>query len=210
MVRKTKQEAQATRELILDAAGTLFQRKGVSHTSLSDIACAAGVTRGAIYWHFENKVDLFNQMHARVHLPIESLSKQTASDAEPDPLDRLRDLLVLILRETVHNPRQRQVLEILFHKCEFICEMGELVERQEALHLEAFARTEQSLRNAIARGQLPADLDARKASITIHSYIRGLLSTWLLLPDSFDLAGEAENLIDACLSMLVHATSLRS
>ncbi|MDV7394715.1 TetR family transcriptional regulator, partial [Arthrospira platensis SPKY1] len=62
MVRKTKEEAWETRQRILDAAEQVFQRQGVSRTSLSHIAAEAGVTRGAIYWHFKNKVDLYDAM----------------------------------------------------------------------------------------------------------------------------------------------------
>ncbi len=59
---KTKQKAEETRQQILDAAVREFSAHGVSRTSLTDIAIAAGVTRGAIYWHFKNKVDLFNEV----------------------------------------------------------------------------------------------------------------------------------------------------
>ena len=61
MARKTKQEAQETRQHILDVALRLFSQQGVSSTSLGEIAKAAGVTRGAIYWHFKDKSDLFSE-----------------------------------------------------------------------------------------------------------------------------------------------------
>ena len=53
MARRTKAEAQATRNALIDAAERLFDSQGVSRTSLQDIAQAAGATRGAIYWHFK-------------------------------------------------------------------------------------------------------------------------------------------------------------
>ena len=59
---KTKQQAGETRRQIIDAALTAFSEQGVSATSLVDIAKQAGVTRGAIYWHFKNKVDLFTEV----------------------------------------------------------------------------------------------------------------------------------------------------
>ncbi|HKL21402.1 MAG TPA: TetR family transcriptional regulator [Tichowtungia sp.] len=55
MARKTKEEAQATRESVLMAALDLFAEKGYSRTTFSDIAKRIGMTRGAVYWHFENK-----------------------------------------------------------------------------------------------------------------------------------------------------------
>jgi putative PEP-CTERM system TPR-repeat lipoprotein len=65
MARRTKEEAQETRNRILDFAEHVFNEKGVSRTSLDDLARAAGVTRGAIYWHFRNKAELFDAMLAR-------------------------------------------------------------------------------------------------------------------------------------------------
>lgn len=209
MARKTKAEAEATRTQILDAAEQVFRCKGVSHTTLNDIAAAAGVTRGAIYWHFRNKVDLFNQMHERVHLPIQALAEASASEQESDPLGRFRELLIVILQDTVRNKHQRRVLDVLFLRCEFIAEMGELVERQTKTYLDAVNRSERTLRNAVARGQLPEDLDTRKASLALHAYIRGLLTNWLFQPDSFCLDRDAETLVDAFLDSLRHSSALR-
>lgn len=62
MARKTKKESLETRQDILTAAARVFSTHGVAKTSLNDIAKEAGVTRGAIYWHFENKTDLFNEL----------------------------------------------------------------------------------------------------------------------------------------------------
>lgn len=65
MVRKTKEEAAETRSRLLDTAEEVFLREGVTRTSLQRIAEAAGLTRGAIYWHFQDKADLFNAMMER-------------------------------------------------------------------------------------------------------------------------------------------------
>ncbi|WP_272942305.1 TetR family transcriptional regulator [Kingella kingae] len=54
-MRKTKEEAQKTRQHLLNAALEVFWRKGVTQASLHEIAVEAGVTRGALYWHFKNK-----------------------------------------------------------------------------------------------------------------------------------------------------------
>ena len=82
MVRRTKEEALATRHKLLDAAECLFQSQGVSRTSLQDIAVRAGATRGAVYWHFKDKADLFNAMMDRVTLPLEAAFN--ADEKSPD------------------------------------------------------------------------------------------------------------------------------
>ena len=58
MARRTKEDALATRHALLDAAERSFQVHGVARTSLAQIAEAAGLTRGAIYWHLKDKADL--------------------------------------------------------------------------------------------------------------------------------------------------------
>ncbi|HDU1554045.1 TetR family transcriptional regulator, partial [Klebsiella pneumoniae] len=50
MARKTKEEAQRTRQLLIESAIQQFALRGVTNTTLTDIADAAGVTRGAVYW----------------------------------------------------------------------------------------------------------------------------------------------------------------
>ena len=52
-MHKTKEEAYQTRCNVLDAALTVFYERGVAQASLDEIAKAAGVTRGALYWHFK-------------------------------------------------------------------------------------------------------------------------------------------------------------
>ena len=92
MVRRTKADALATRNSLLDAAEHLFQARGVSRTSLNDIATAAGTTRGAIYWHFKDKADLFNAMMERAGMSELAIYQRTKEvfehfhlpfDAEP-------------------------------------------------------------------------------------------------------------------------------
>ncbi|MGL6253408.1 MAG: TetR family transcriptional regulator, partial [Billgrantia desiderata] len=76
MARRTKAEAAATREALLDAAEEVFLERGVARTSLEQIAREAGVTRGAVYWHFKNKADLFRAMLLRVRMPFEELVEE--------------------------------------------------------------------------------------------------------------------------------------
>lgn len=62
MARKTKADALKTRQHLMETAIVQFAARGVSNTTLNDIADAANVTRGALYWHFENKTQLFNEL----------------------------------------------------------------------------------------------------------------------------------------------------
>ena len=209
MARATKEEALETRSRILDAAENVFHAQGVSQTSLADVAQAAGVTRGAIYWHFKNKSDLFDAMFRRVQLPMEAMVQATADPRTSDPLGELRTTAVFVLQEAARNPHSRKVFDILCHKCEFVDPADPIFTRQQECFLDGMANIERILCNAMVRGQLPPDLDPRLAGITFHAALVGLLNNWLFAPASFDLGADAERLIDACLDTLRSAPSLR-
>lgn len=209
MARCTKEEALETRSRILDAAENVFHARGVAQTSLADIAQAADVTRGAIYWHFKNKGDLFDAMCERVRLPMEAMMDTTAGDAVPDPLGKLRATCVFILTETAKNPQSRRVFEILFHKCEFIEDSDSISARIRDAAQKGLANIERLLREAVACEQLSRDLDVRLACVALHANLTGLISNWLLLPHSFDLAADAPRLIDLCIDCLRYAPGLR-
>src|SRR3970040_1334202 len=100
MARRTKEAAQETRNHILDAAEQIFSERGGSRTSLADIASAAGMTRGAIYWHFHDKADLFNAMIARVTLPMEDQVCGAWNPSLADPLAHIRKRLTAVLERT--------------------------------------------------------------------------------------------------------------
>lgn len=58
-MRRTKEDALQTRQHLLQAAKELFHEKGYARTTLSEIAQQAGLTRGAAYWHFKSKDELY-------------------------------------------------------------------------------------------------------------------------------------------------------
>lgn len=138
MARKTKQQALETRQHILDVALRLFSQQGVSATSLAEIANAAGVTRGAIYWHFKNKSDLFSEIWELSESNIGELEIEYQAKFPDDPLSVLREILVHILEATVTEERRRLLMEIIFHKCEFVGEMVVVQQAQRSLCLESY------------------------------------------------------------------------
>jgi TetR/AcrR family acrAB operon transcriptional repressor len=202
MARRTKAEALATRNRILDAAERVFSRRGASRPSLEDIAAAAGVTRGAIYWHFRNKADLFAAMLARVTLPMEEMVGRSGDDALTDPLGYIRRCMVTVLRKTTDDAQTRRVFEIVCHKCEYVDEMARVRDRYVEMRADCLGELERGVRNAIRRGLLPAGVNARSAAVGLHALVDGLISNWLLDPKYFPLAREAEAMVDRYLAGL--------
>ncbi|UWA54459.1 multidrug efflux transporter transcriptional repressor AcrR [Klebsiella aerogenes] len=209
MARKTKQQALETRQLILDVALRLFSQQGVSSTSLAAIAKAAGVTRGAIYWHFKNKSDLFNEIWSLSDASISDLEVEYRAKFPNDPLSVVREILVYILEATVVEERRRLMMEIIFHKCEFVGEMAVVQQAQRSLWLESYDRIEQTLKDCITAQQLPANLLTRRAAILMRSYLSGLMENWLFAPESFNLHAEARAYVDALIEMYQTCPSLR-
>ncbi|HSC82501.1 MAG TPA: TetR family transcriptional regulator, partial [Pseudomonas sp.] len=173
MARRTKEEAAETRVQILDAAERVFHDKGVSRASLAEIAASAGVSRGAIYWHFANKVDLFQAMLERMHLPLEELARASENEDETNPLGHMRELLVRLLQRVELDPQSRRIGEILHYKCEYSDDLGDLRQQMHSVHLDCNERITRSLRNAVSKAQLPNDLDCPRAAVCVHAYIEG-------------------------------------
>lgn len=80
MARRTKREAMATRQAVLDAAEICFRDNGVSGTTMASIAESAGWSRGAVYHHFKSKREI---LQAIVHRGFLSLSTDLESVAHP-------------------------------------------------------------------------------------------------------------------------------
>lgn len=202
MARRTKEEAAATRDSILDAAEKLFVEQGVSRTTLQHIATEAGVTRGAIYWHFDDKGALFNAMMERATLPLEAELKLLDQADSEDPLDDLRNYMLAVLRRTVEDPGARRVFEIATLKVEFVDEMDPArCRRQQSLN-NWLARAERRIRLAIERGLIPGQVEPAIVARAIWIMIDGLIRNWMFTPQSFDLLQLGKALIDPYLDGL--------
>ncbi|QMI04367.1 multidrug efflux transporter transcriptional repressor AcrR [Citrobacter sp. RHB25-C09] len=210
MARKTKQQAQETRQHILDVALRLFSQQGVSSTSLAEIAKAAGVTRGAIYWHFKNKSDLFSEIWELSESNIGELETEYQAKFPDDPLSVLREILIHLLESTVTEERRRLLMEIIFHKCEFVGEMAIVQEAQKNICLESYDRIEQTLTHCINAKMLPESLLTRRAAVIMRASISGIMENWLFAPQSFDLKKEAQHYVAILLEMLMFCPTLQA
>lgn len=187
MARRTKEDALITRDQILDAAERVFLRRGVARTALQEIADEAQLTRGAIYWHFQNKADVFDAMLRRVTLPMVTRLK-TQPQAETDnPLTYLRGVMAQAFHQTVHDLQVRRVFEIASYRVEYGDELQAVRDRHIAERADRIVDLAKLLELAQAKGQLPRQLHVHHAAVGIHALLDGLMANWLLLPEAFDL-----------------------
>ncbi len=185
MARRTKEEALATRNRLLDAAELLFQAQGVSQTTLQQIAQQAGATRGAIYWHFKDKADLFNAMMERVILPLEAGPR--AAVGSDDPLAEIEEGMVHALTLMTTDPQVRRVFDVATHKVEYTHDMASVQQRHLDARNACVADFEKALRLAARRGHLKLAVPGYVAAQGLHALISGLIQNWLLDPQAFEL-----------------------
>jgi len=196
MARRTRQEALETRSRILDAAERVFHEKGVANGSLEEIAATAEVTRGAIYWHFKDKAELFDAMMQRVVLPAEDLLEQAGEDVKSDPLELLRRATVSVLMRTARDERTQRIFEIAYLKCEYVGDAACVRERHIASQNQCLKSIEAGFRACVKAGQLAPDVSPRVAAIGAMSLVSGLIANYVLDPGSFPLKRHAEALVD--------------
>ena len=197
MVRRTKEDAQETRNRILDTAVEVLNRQGVAQTSLNDIAREAGVTRGAIYWHFANKVAMFDAMIERLLCPLLFNSADRDALLEADPLGFIRSAADEFIGKMLSDTSFRRVFEIFWHKCEYIGEMAALRDS----HLEEGENHIDLIQRAFAlaqeQGQMDRRLTPHQATIGFIGLVDGLLFNWTRKPGMFPLASYAPGILDA-------------
>lgn len=202
MARRTKEEAAATRDSILDAAEKLFVEQGVSRTTLQHIATEAGVTRGAIYWHFDDKGALFNAMMERGILPLETELQVLDQEESSDPLDDLRNYMLAVLRRTVDDPSARRVFEIATLKVEFVDEMDAVRLRRRDNMNNWMDRAERRIRLAADKGVIGGKIDPTTVALSMWIIIDGLIRNWMFDPQGFDLLDVGRCMIDPYLDGL--------
>jgi TetR/AcrR family transcriptional repressor of acrEF/envCD operon len=201
MARKTKAEALKTRQHLINVAITLFAKNGVSSTTLADIADAAGMTRGAIYWHFDSKVSLFNEIWNAQPYIGEEIRKKLKAKYHDNDLILLREMIIEALRFIATDRCQYELLQILYHTCEFTGDMYSEREIRERFWFNR-ERMRKILRNCISKGQIPVNTNIDLTITLIHGYLSGIIKNWLMQPENLNLYEQAPDVVDSLFIML--------
>lgn len=201
MARRTKEDARATREALIDAAEHLFQVHGVARTSLAQIATQAGATRGAIYWHFKDKADLFNAMMERVTQPLGQVLQTTDLDGA-DPAGALRWAILDAFQRIESNPQVTRVLQISTHRVELTAELDAVQQRQVRMQAESLQKITSGLQRAFTVRQRTPLLPIDTAALGLQALLEGVLYQWLLSPGRFALHATVAQVLDVYLQGL--------
>ena len=180
MARKTKENAELTRQHLIQAAREVFLTRGVSRTTMEHIAIQAGVTRGAIYWHFSNKIALFQAMREQVFLPlIDRMDDTLLVERSEDPLACIENFLCGTIQVLMDSIETRQIYEIMMIKCEYVDEFATVLQQI----LSNCSVIEEKLKlvyeRAKTREQLHASHDPSQLATDTHLFFIGLLHMWV-------------------------------
>jgi len=194
-MRRTKEEAARTRQDILKSALIVFGEKGFSAATLTQIAAEAGVTRGAIYWHFDNKAELYNTLIENYSAYGAAIGEQAIADGGSF-VDILRRIFVRQLQAVEEDPDLRAIMEIHLFKTgldpELQTALLQKIQSGQAL-LEGISA---AMSMGIAAGELRADIDPLEMARAFLAFQNGLIYLWLLSPDSFSLRASAESMAE--------------
>jgi TetR/AcrR family acrAB operon transcriptional repressor len=188
MVRKTKEDAEKTRQDIIESARTVFHQCGVSRSTLEKIAKEAGVTRGAIYWHFKDKAELFFAMREDVFRPmVERTDSLLLSEAYDNPLDAIEASLKEFFRVLDDCPVVREVFEIMISRCEYVDEFAAVQEEAGRPAYEFLEKMERFYGKAAEKGTLRQGLDPEATAHDTWAFTSGLLHLMLGCQKGSDL-----------------------
>ncbi len=195
-MRRTKEAAAETREQLLNAALVCFRRQGYSATTLDDIARQAGTTRGAIHWHFGNKVELFNTLVREQYERAAMIFSEVDTLGEGSPIQQLRRLLIHWLSYVEEDEDFRAMLELLTLRTEVGPELaGGLQENVQGQRrsLEYFASL---ISKGIEVGEVRPEVEPDVAALAALGMVNGIISLWLIDTTIFSLKDITQDTVD--------------
>ncbi|WP_409524228.1 TetR family transcriptional regulator [Nitrincola sp. MINF-07-Sa-05] len=196
MVRKTKAEAEQTRQQLLEVSMRIFSEKGLANTSLKEIAAEAGVTHGALYWHFKNRDELLRQLYFQVESPFEAQYIEQQQAARQNALDALTLYLKGIVSVMASEPLQQQGYRLFRLQTANRPELLLLEEQLSADAEEWRGYIRSFLKVAQKKKELKKKANIDHLADNLYIAIFGLLDQALLAPDRFNLAKTGPALVD--------------
>ena len=172
-MRRTREDAQQTREEIFHAGVEVFAHKGYAAATMGDIAAKAGVTRGAIYWHFKNKEAFFTETLSRLHSAYDEMI-QLVMDADDEPLEAISLTVKTLITKYVRDRDFRTMQELVIRASVSHPELRDGNFPQQPNGNDDTAET--FLTAAITSGQIYRDWHADTALHAIAAVVMGLFS----------------------------------
>jgi len=200
-MKRTKEEAAITRAKVLKAALSVFSVKGYAAATLDDVATAAKVTRGAIYWHFKSKADLYNTLTQELSARGASVVEQTVAEGGT-LIDILRRVFVRQCALIEDDKEARAVMELALFKTGLDSELQTGRKKQLEAGNALVDGIADAMRQGIAQGVLRKDLDPVDMARAFIAFENGTIQLWLASPKAFSLKESAESFADILITGL--------
>lgn len=201
---REQQEAQGvshadTRSRILAAAEQVFADHGYAGTALDDVATAANLTKGALYWHFSSKSDLFlSLLEQNVLDHVRLLPEQLGAIA--DATNDRRQAVNVWLTDELHRLTADRRKTMLFF--EFVSSTrDEAVEtRMREVRRKAFSAALPLIRSLQERGLLSDEVNPLTLGLMVHALFDGLTLAWIVDDEEVDPPKVVRDLADLLLN----------
>ena len=200
-MRRTKEEAAVTHATLLKAALSVFSAKGYSAATLDDVAKAAKVTRGAIYWHFKSKADLYNMLVEEVSARGAAVVQGAVAEGGT-LIEILRRVFVRQCALIEEDKEARAVMELALFKTGLEPELQAGRKKQLDAGKALIAGITDAMQQGIVQGTLRKDLDAADMARAFIAFENGVIHLWLASPKSFSLKASAESFADILIAGL--------
>lgn len=171
----TKEQAELTRKRLLEAGLKVFSEKGFAATRLEDIVKEAKVTRGAFYWHFKNKLELFSEVFDEAMDEIQ-FETRTILKADVSSYEKLRRF-ILYAPVKLLDDEEFCAIGRLRYKIEWTKDVEEVV--KEAIHGKPAERQNnlliQTIEEGKAAGKIRTDLPTSVIRHMVIIFLMGLI-----------------------------------
>ena len=199
-MRKTKEEALKTKANILKSAMKVFLKNGYSEASLTEIAKTAGYTRGALYWHFEDKSEILEVLVSKFHDRF--LYKQDEILCSTvDPMQKISEIININFLELYRNKEFRDFIELTWFKTEIDQHAG-LLQGKAAITKIFNDTITQLFVEAAEECLIKEEINPEMAALTITSLINGVYRGYFVMPDKLKAEKAGKLLIENYLSLI--------
>lgn len=183
-----------TRTRILESAAKIFAQKGYTAASLDEVATHAGLTKGAIYWHFKSKSDLFYALlDHRFKRDTENIPEQLASiEFSSNP----RQGLVKILHHLLQNLEQEPEWPLLYIEFMGQARSPEILARIKSLYQESYQFSVNAIELQKQLNLYDKAMDSKAIGIFWSALLEGVTLSWLINRGELDFYALTEKMVD--------------
>lgn len=202
-MKRTREEAEKTRQDIVDAGLIMFGRKGIESTRVEDIAREAGVTRGAFYYHFKNKYDLYIHL-LKLRADYYNRIISECMNSEQVSILKIRSYMVDVLQKHATDKKFSAFNEMILHKSEKIDDMLQTMKESEKERIIPTKLFLETIDEGKSDGSIKSEISAGYVVMAIFIFIQGAILFSMTNKDRFSLEERAEGLVDSFLIGVVN------